>query len=178
MTIMFNFINIISRSLFALLWKLCWANFFLPSPMQLREIHHCQPVDQKRRGGEKTDTAKLKKGKVGGDDVGSEDTERREPDNRQWWSVCVGGCSRCVCVWETERQVLQVDQVTRGSSGLWVLLADSACPPNPSIPYLLCTEPLLTSSSSHSLLLSFYPCSHPSSPSILTFQLSLCPQLY
>ena len=31
-----------------------------------------------------TDTAKVKKGKVGGDDVGSEDTEGLEPDNEQW----------------------------------------------------------------------------------------------
>lgn len=40
-----------------------------------------------------TDTAKVKKGKVGGDDVGSKDTERLEPDNEQWLSVllCVGG---------------------------------------------------------------------------------------
>lgn len=49
-----------------------------------------------------TDTAKVKKGKVGGDDVGSEDTERLEPDNRQWWSGCVGGCSRCVCMRDRE----------------------------------------------------------------------------
>lgn len=31
-----------------------------------------------------TDTAKVKKGKVGGDDVGSEAKERLEPDNEQW----------------------------------------------------------------------------------------------
>lgn len=49
-----------------------------------------------------TDTAKVKEGKVGGDDVGSEDTERLEPDNRQWWRVCVGGCSRCVCMRDRE----------------------------------------------------------------------------
>lgn len=34
-----------------------------------------------------TDTAKVKKGEVGGDDVGSEDTERLEPDNEQWWRM-------------------------------------------------------------------------------------------
>lgn len=45
-----------------------------------------------------TDAAKVKKGKVGGEDVGSEDTERLEPNNRRWWRVCVGRCSRGVCV--------------------------------------------------------------------------------
>ena len=44
-----------------------------------------------------TDTAKVKKGKVGGDDVGSEDTERLEADNEQWWVSVVGVCV-CVCV--------------------------------------------------------------------------------
>lgn len=47
-----------------------------------------------------TDTAKVKKGKVGGDDVGSEDTERLEPGNEQWWRVlpCVRMCM-CVGGW-------------------------------------------------------------------------------
>ena len=45
-----------------------------------------------------TDTAKVKKGKVGGDDVGSEDTERLEPDNEQWWGVL--SCAYVyVCGW-------------------------------------------------------------------------------
>lgn len=41
----------------------------MPSPVQLREIHQCQPVDQKK--GERvkmTDAAEVKKEKVGGDD--------------------------------------------------------------------------------------------------------------
>lgn len=40
-----------------------------------------------------TDTAKVKKGKVGGDDVGKENTERLEPDTEKCWRVlpCVGG---------------------------------------------------------------------------------------
>lgn len=42
-----------------------------------------------------TDTAKVKKGKVGGDAVGSEDTERLEPDNEQQRGVlsCVYVCA-------------------------------------------------------------------------------------
>lgn len=71
-----------------------------------------------------TDTAKVKKGKVGGDDVGSKDTERLEPDNEQWLSVllCVGGWVQQVCVYEreieTERAVLEVDPGSRGPAGL------------------------------------------------------------
>lgn len=40
-----------------------------------------------------TDTAKVKKGKVGGDDVGSEDARRLEADNEQRWGVL-----SCVCM--------------------------------------------------------------------------------
>ena len=34
-----------------------------------------------------TDTAKFKKGQVGGDDVRSEDTERLQPGNEKCWRV-------------------------------------------------------------------------------------------
>lgn len=43
-----------------------------------------------------TDAAKVKEGKVGGEDVESEDTERLEPNNRRWWRVCVGRSGRGV----------------------------------------------------------------------------------
>lgn len=46
------------------------------------------------RGVKMTDTAKVKKGKVGGDEVGTEDTGRLEADNEQWRRVLL-----CVVVW-------------------------------------------------------------------------------
>lgn len=30
-------------------------------------------------------------------------TQRLEPDKRQWWRVCVGGCSSSVCVRDREK---------------------------------------------------------------------------
>lgn len=84
---------IISCTLFALLWKLCWAAKSCPA-----EGNSSLSVSgSKWRGSKMTDTAKVKKGKVGGDDVGSEDTERLEPDNSQYWWVSMGRCSRFVC---------------------------------------------------------------------------------
>lgn len=57
-------------SLFCFCFENFLANFFfMPSPVQLREIHQCQRVDQKK--GERvkmTDAAKVKEEKVGGDD--------------------------------------------------------------------------------------------------------------
>lgn len=74
----------------------------MPSPVQLREIHQCQPVDQKKKGErvKMTDAAKVKKERVGGDDDGGvgvcvwggTHTWRLEPDNSQWWRVYTGGC--------------------------------------------------------------------------------------
>lgn len=63
----------------------------MPIRAQLREIHHCQPADQKEGVGLKvTDAAKVKKGKVGGEDV-----ERR---TRRDWSQTTGAGGGCV--WE------------------------------------------------------------------------------
>lgn len=89
--------NIISRTLFALLSKLCWANFFLPTPVQLREIHHCQPVDQKWRGGENDRYSKSKEGEGGWRWCG--EWGYREIGARQWAMVGSVIMRVCVCVW-------------------------------------------------------------------------------
>lgn len=98
------------------------------------------------RGVKMTDTAKVKKGKVGGDEVGTEDTGRLEADNEQWRRVllcvcvCVGVVSVCVREGEKREEVLEVDPESREPAGLWVLPADSACPSDPVIPYLISTN--------------------------------------
>lgn len=60
----------LKSSLFCFCFENFLANFFfMPSTVQLREIHQCQRVDQKK--GERvkmTDAAKVKEEKVGGDD--------------------------------------------------------------------------------------------------------------
>jgi len=95
------------------------GELFLPTSVQLREIHHCQPVDHKWSEGLKmTDTAKVKKGKVGGDDVESEETEKLGA--RQW--AMVGSYHACewvgvvrVCVYKRESETERERERDRGS---------------------------------------------------------------
>lgn len=104
-------------------FKSLLSKLFLPTPIQLREIHHYQLVDQKWGGGENDRYAKVKKGKVGGDEVGL----RIQGDWRQTMSnggecycvcVCVGVVSVCVTEGEKRGEVLEVDPGSREPAGL------------------------------------------------------------
>lgn len=53
------------RSLHFTFKKFAEQTFFLPTPIQLREIHHYQPVDQKWGGGENDRYSKSKVGEGG-----------------------------------------------------------------------------------------------------------------
>lgn len=66
-----------------------------------------------------TVTGKLKKGKVDGDDVGSEDTETGARQEAMVEGMCWWMQRLCVYERQTEmdRQLLQVDPASQGPSG-------------------------------------------------------------